>query len=68
MPANYVFDEAILKGKGNLNTRGNNSKVIIPKTTTEACRKSFTMQGALVFKLLPNSIRDENSYCFSSTS
>ena len=46
-----------------IGTRGNDNRFVIPKFKTEAGRKSFIVQGALVFNILPELIRKENSIC-----
>ncbi|CAB4019684.1 Hypothetical predicted protein [Paramuricea clavata] len=45
-----------------INTRSNNSRLIVPKVKTEAGRKSFSVQGVLLFNSLSEEIRNENSY------
>jgi hypothetical protein len=45
-----------------INTRNNNSRLVIPKVKTEAGRKSFSVQGALLFNSLSEEIRNEISY------
>ncbi|CAB4037008.1 Hypothetical predicted protein [Paramuricea clavata] len=42
-------------------TRGNNSKLRLPKVKTETGRKMFSFQGALVFNELPEDLRNETS-------
>ena len=42
-------------------TRGNNSKLRLPKVKTESCRKMFSFQGALIFNKLPEDLRNETS-------
>ena len=44
-----------------INTRNNNSRLVIPKVKTEAGRKSFCVQGALLFNSLSEEIRNEIS-------
>ncbi len=44
-----------------INTRNNNSRLVIPKVKTEAGRKSFSVQGALLFNSLSEEIRNEIS-------
>ena len=44
-----------------LSTRGNGSRLIIPKTNIEAGRRSFSVQGALLFNELPEKLRNEKS-------
>ena len=43
-------------------TRGNGSRLIFPKVRTEAGRKTFAFQGALIVNGLPASIRDERYF------
>ena len=43
-------------------TRGNGSRLILPKVKTEVGRKAFAFQGALIFNGLPASIRDERYF------
>ena len=45
-----------------INTRSNNSRLVIPKVRTEAGRKSFLVQGAVLFNSLNAEIRNEISY------
>ena len=42
---------------------GNGNRLVVPKSTNEAGRKSFIIQGALVYNLLPGIFRKENSIC-----
>ncbi len=42
-------------------TRGNNSKLRLPKVKTESGRKMFSFQGALVFNELPEDLTNETS-------
>ena len=42
-------------------TRGNNSKLRLPKVKTESGRKMLLFQGALVFNQLPEDLRNETS-------
>ena len=42
-------------------TRGNNSKLRLPKVKSESGRKTFSFQGALVFNDLPSELRKEIS-------
>ena len=44
-----------------INTRGNNSMVIIPRVKTEAAKKSFSFQGSKIFNELSNELRVEQS-------
>ena len=46
-------------------TRGNGSRLILPKVKTEVGRKTFAFQGALIFNGLPASIRDERYFVTS---
>ena len=43
-------------------TRGNGSRLILPKVKTEAGRKAFAFQGALIFNGLPTDIRNESHF------
>ena len=45
----------------NISTRGNGNRLVIPKSNNEAGRRSFNTQGALIFNLLPEHIRNEKS-------
>ena len=45
----------------NIFTRGNGNRLVIPKSNNEAGRRSFNTQGALIFNLLPEHIRNEKS-------
>ena len=40
-------------------TRGNGSRLVLPKVKTEAGRKTFTFQGALIFNGLPTDLMNE---------
>jgi len=46
-----------------IETRGNGNRLIIPKTKNEAGKRSFSVQGALIFNQLPKSLRTETSIC-----
>ena len=46
-----------------IGTRGNGNRLIIPKSINEAGRKSFTIQGALAYNMLPVSTRNQSSLC-----
>ena len=46
-----------------IGTRGNGNRLAVPKSTNEAGRKSFIIQGALVYNFLPGIFRKENSIC-----
>ena len=43
-------------------TRVNGSRLILPEVITEAGRKTFAFQGALIFNGLPASIRDAHYF------
>ena len=43
-------------------TRGNGSRLILPKVKTEAGRKTFAFQGTLIFNGLPTDIRNESYF------
>ena len=40
-------------------TRGNRSRLVLPKVKTEAGRKTFAFQGALIFNGLPTDLMNE---------
>ena len=40
-------------------TRGNGSRLVLPKVKTEAERKTFAFQGALIFNGLPTDLMNE---------
>ena len=40
-------------------TRGNGSRLVLPKVKTEAGRKTFAFQGALIFNGLPTDLMNE---------
>ena len=46
-----------------IGTRGNGNRFVVPKSTNEAGRKSFIIQGALTYSLLPGILKKENSIC-----
>ena len=46
-----------------IGTRGNGNRLVVPKSTNEAGRKSFIIQGALIYNLLPGILREENTIC-----
>ena len=46
-----------------IGTRGNGNRLIVPKSKNEAGRKSFIIQGALTFNMLPDNLRKEISIC-----
>ena len=46
-----------------IGTRGNGNRLAVPKSTNEAGRKSFIIQGALTYNLLPGVLMKENSIC-----
>ena len=46
-----------------IGTRGNENRLVIPKSTNEAGRKSFIIQGALTYSLLHGVLRKGNSIC-----
>jgi len=43
-------------------TRFTLGKMVVPKTNNEAGRRSFVVQGALIFNSLSADLRKENSY------
>ena len=45
-----------------IGTRGNGNRLVL-KSTNEAGRKSFIIQGALTYNLLPGVLMKENSIC-----
>ena len=42
---------------------GNGNRLVVPKSTNEAGRKSFIIQGTLTYNLLPGILRKENFIC-----
>ena len=46
-----------------ISVRGNGNCLVLPKSTNEAGRKSFIIQGALICNLLPGILREENTTC-----
>jgi hypothetical protein len=46
------------------NTRGNNVDLHLPKVKTEAGRKRFAYQGAIIFNKLPSDLKTEQSILF----
>ena len=46
-----------------IGTRGNGNRLVVLKSTNEAGRKSFIIQSALTYSLLPGILRKENSIC-----
>ena len=46
-----------------IGTRGNGNRLVVLKSTNEAGRKSFIIQGALTYNLLPGVLMKENSIC-----
>ena len=55
------FDNYFTKVTHAYNTRGNDSSLQLPKIKTEAGKRSFMFQGALIFNKLPKDVRDEHS-------
>ena len=46
-----------------IGTRGNENRLVLPKSTDEARRKPFIVQGTLTYSLLPGILSKENSIC-----
>ena len=46
-----------------ISVRDNGNWLVVPKSTNEAGRKSFIIQGALIYNLLPGILREENTIC-----
>ena len=51
----------ISMSRHNVNTRGNNKNLVVPKVRTETGRKTFSFQGAKVFNNLPDYLKIETS-------
>ena len=57
-----AFRQFYNKLSHSMSTRGNNSKLLLPKVRTEFGRKAMSFQGALVFNELPPTIRNEQYF------
>ena len=44
-----------------IGVRGNGNWLVVPKSTNEAGRKSFIIQCALIYNLLPEILKEENT-------
>ena len=46
-----------------IGARSSGNWLVVPKSKNEAGRKSFIIQGALIYNLLPGILREENTIC-----
>ena len=56
-----AFGDYFTRQNHKVNTRKNNKSLVVPKVRTETGRKTFSLQGAKIFNILPNSLQIEKS-------